>query len=104
MVDISVFDRLMSEEADPALFSAFSVKALYNDSTVVDAILDHDVERLNSYGESIRNLHEITVMNKQVGRLKKGDTVEFSGLVYTITDIVTSDANITIGEANRESG
>lgn len=96
----SYFDELMEKEGNPVLFDVFSVKALYNDRVVIDACLDHDVERVNSYGESIRNLHEITVMNSQVGNLKKGDTVEFDGEVYTIIDIVVSDANVTIGEAN----
>lgn len=97
----SVFDELMATQADPALFDAFGQKAIYNNRTVVDATLDQDVERVNSYGESIRSLYEVTVMNAQVGNLKKGDSLEFNGEIYKIVDIIVSNANVTIGEASR---
>ena len=84
---------------DASLFDIFGQKGVFNDRIVVDVILDRDVIRENSYGESIRNHFEITVLNKQVAKLSKGDRIDILADTYEISDIVVSDSNITIGAA-----
>lgn len=92
----------LAREMDGVLFDEFGQKAVYNDAVIVDVILDFDVMRFNSVGESIRNHYEFTVANNVVGTLSHGDTFDIGHDRYRITEIVVSDDSVSIGAAVRE--
>lgn len=91
-------------EMDGVMFDEFGQKVVYNDAVIVEAILEFDVMRYNSMGESVRNHYEFTVSNREVGTMKVGDIVEVGRERYRISEIVLSDESVTVGAAVRESG
>lgn len=95
----SLADQMFAE-MDESLFELFGAKGIFNNSFVIDVILDRDVIREDAFGESIRNNFEITVKNHQVGRLSKGNTIDIAADRYEIVDIFLSDSNISIGVAS----
>lgn len=97
---LSNADKLFAQ-MDDAIFNEFGVKGVLNDSVVIDVILDRDVIREDNYGESIRNSFEITVNNKEVAKLSKGDRIDILADSYEISAIVSGDYSITTGAAFR---
>lgn len=95
----SLADQMFAQ-MDEDLFDLYGTRAVFNDSYVIDAILDRDVIRQDSFGESIRNNFEITVRNHQVGKLSKNDTIDFAADRYEIVEIILSDSNNTVGVAS----
>lgn len=85
---------------DAAIQDTFAVQGILNNRHLVDVVIDHDVIRLNDFGESIRNSYEITFFKPQNYELVKGDVVEAEGKIYTLTAPVQGDSGVTIWAAN----
>lgn len=96
----SKFDSF-ARDMDLALFDSFGEQAVFNDRNAIHVILDRDVVRENTYGESVVNSFEITVQNKEVAKLSKGDRIDILADSYEISAIVAGDYSITTGAAFR---
>lgn len=96
-----MFDDALST-MDNALFSAFSKTGVYNQTYIVDVVLDVDVMRANDMDFS-RNAFELTFLRDQVNDQKQGDEIDINGTVYTLTTPVQGDEGVVIWAANARS-
>lgn len=86
------------KDIDRSILKELGIDAFINGKKG-SVILDLDVQRVNSYGESIRNSYEISVSNEH-HQLSIGDEVYCDNKRFEIVDIVEGDESITTGAAN----
>jgi len=91
--DQAVFDM------DAQLLNEYSERAIYNNSIIVDIVLDKNVTRQLESGEVVLNAYEVTAFASQIEKMAIGDYFEIGAKKYTISTIVAGDQSISTGAA-----
>lgn len=92
------FDQAVLD-MDAQLLDEYSERAIYNNSIIVDIVIDQNVTRQLESGEVVTNAYELTSFASQIEKMTIGDTFEIGLKKYTISNITSGDHSISTGAA-----